>query len=237
MRISDTYLLLLLFLLACNSPQTTQAPSSRTNGPKNGEWITRRADGSIKTRVNYKNGLKDGYSFLYYADGKTIQLEVPYVSSKKHGVSRKYFDNGQVYSETPYQEDTMHGTRKTYYRSGQLKSAIDYFEGKPSAGLVEYYQSGNQKRTPQIVYSKVSNSIVLSLDTDDCKRVSFFLGKLDQDRYLPAYADLEPIGGADSQFIIDLSVFTPSYLAHQDVICECTTSQGNQLILNRRITL
>jgi hypothetical protein len=212
-----------------------EAPVSRRNGPKNGEWITRRADGSIKTRVNYKDGLKDGYSYLYYGDGKTIQLEVPYVNSKKHGVSRKYFENGRVYSETPYQEDNMHGTRKTYYRSGQLKSAIDYSVGQPSIGLLEYYQSGNLKSQPEIVYTHKGNSIVLSVDTDDCKRVSFFLGKLDQDRYLPAYADLEPIGGSYGQFMIDLSVFTPSYLAIQDVICECTTSQGNPLILKKRI--
>jgi hypothetical protein len=226
---------ILTTLYSCG-PSTFTKPERLANGPKNGEWITRRTNGTIKTRINYKNGIKDGISTLYHADGKSIQLAMPYVNGKRHGTSKKYFDNGQLYAETSYQNDELHGARITYYRSGKIKSRLTYYNGQPYADLEEYYLSGVQKEMPAIRHVRVGNQITLSIDSKDCKGVDFFIGRLQDDQIFPGFEALTLLPSDNNTVVIDLNQYTPSYLAVQDIICSCKTSQGNPLIVTKRLT-
>lgn len=238
MPLRNAALLLLTFLwIACDTQTQNTTEEKRPSGPKEGEWVSRREDGSVKTRVSYKNGLKHGKSFLYYRDGKNVQLMMPYIEGKREGTSKKYFKNGSIYAETPYKNDKLNGTRKTYYRNGQLKAAMPYHKGLPGTGLKEYYTNGNIKELPVITYQKQGQYLKLST-SPPCKEAMFYLGELHQNQYFNEYdKDLQPIYREKGNFRIDLRVYNPSYLALQDVICSCKTSQGNPLILKKRIKL
>lgn len=206
-------------------------------GPKEGEWISRRKDGTIKTRVNYQNGLKHGISYLYYDDGKTVQLEMPYVVGARHGVSKKYFRDGSIYAETGYSEDQLNGVRTTYYRNGKVKSKLSYRNGDPGTDLVEYLQDGEVKSKPEIGYSKVGNQLMLSVEpAKRCKDIRMYIGELNQG-FFDDKNELEEIPAQSGQFVVDLSIYSKSYLALQDIICKCESSQGNPLIVSKRIKL
>ncbi len=212
------------------------APERVKSGPKTGEWISRRPDGTIKTRVSYANGLKDGVSYLYYDDGKTIQLQMPYAAGQRQGTSIKYFENGSLYAETSYDRDILHGPRITYYRNGEVKSRISYQYGLTGSDLVEYYQSGKQKELPEIIFARNGNKVNVSV-APSCSEVEFFFGGLSEDGFFDEESVDTRLSSEDGQFTIELNQYTPSYLKYQDLVCRCKSSQGNPIILSKRIVL
>ncbi len=198
---------------------------------KNGLIKSYASDGKLKTEINYVNGVKHGKSFLYYRDGKTVQLEMPYSNGKRHGLSKKYFESGELYAETSYENDVLHGTRKIYYKNGRQKALVPYGYGNPGTGLVEYLLNGKKKSNPDITYYQEQNRLFVST-TNPCRDQEFYVGKLVDGQYFNK-ADRElkrlPVEGDDHY--VDLEVFTPSYLQYQDIICSCKSSQGNPMIL------
>ena len=235
MRTTPLLILLFATLIACETKSVFTSPEqSDNNGPKNGEWITRRADNSIKTRIYYHNGIKNGPSTLYYDDGKTPQLVMEYVNGQRHGTSRKYFQNGKLYAETNYQDDKLHGVRKTFYRSGQLQSILTYEYGEPYSDLKEYYQSGNEKEIPALKYERFGNTLRISVDAELCKSPEFFIGQMNDGEPFPGIGQLTYLPVKQNMALIDLAVFTPSYLALQDIICKGKSSQGNPMVLKVR---
>lgn len=238
MRLVSILISSLVLFFACDSSTSkVTAPDQLANGPKNGEWISRRTNGTIKTRVNYQNGIKHGASTLFHEDGKSPQLVMPYVNGQRHGTSLKYFENGQLYAETNYQHDKLHGVRKTYYRSGQLKSTITYTHGQPHPDLKEYYQPGNEKQPPSLTYERFGGTLRISVATENCKSPEFFLGKMADDAPFPDIDQLTYLKPTGNEAVIDLSVYTPSYLTLQQLICTCKSSQGNPLVLKKSIDL
>lgn len=228
--------LVVLLLVSCESAmkKAMEEKPGSSSEPKSGEWITKRSDGTIKTRINYKNGLKNGMSYLYYRDGKSLQLELPYLAGVRHGVSKKYFRDGTIYSETTYAEDLLDGVRKTYYSNGKLKSKLTYSEGKPGNDLVEYLLSGSQKSKPEIVLEKLGNELVVSVNPEKCREARFFMGSLPEDGFFDDTSnDLEEFFPMNGLITVDLNVYTRSYLAMQNLICSCKSTQGNPLILSR----
>ncbi len=212
-----------------------EAKPQAQRGPKEGEWISRRADGTIKTRVNYQNGIKHGTSYLFYDDGKTVHLEMPYVVGARHGASKKYFRDGTLYAETNYSEDRLDGVRSTYYRNGKVKSRLTYRDGNPGLDLEEYLQDGKMKSKPEITHQVVGNRLELSLENGKrCSAPEMYLGEL-LDGFFDKSLDFETISQVNGRFEIDLNVYSKSYIEMQEVICKCKSSQGNPLIIKKRL--
>ncbi len=201
---------------------------------KDGERISRRSDGSIKTIIHYDKGVKDGEALLYYDDGQTIMLRMQYTQGKRSGTSVKYYKDGSVYAETSYRNDVMHGTRKTFYRDGSVRSVANYGYGLPAIGLAEYYKNGKVKELPAITSFRSHKKLTLDVD-GNCKDVRFFIGDLVHGQFLNEKdPDLIPVKKSAAGHTIDLDVFTPSYLKLQDVICVCKSGMGNPVILTKR---
>lgn len=198
---------------------------------KNGPIRTYSDNGKLKTLVNYKQGKKEGISYLYHEDGETVQLEMPYVNDERQGTSKKYYTNGNLYAATPYENDKLHGVRKTYYRNGNLKASIPYRHGYPGTGLQEYFTDGSKKELPKITHRQRGNLLYLGL-SKPCKQAQYYLGKLIDNQFfdeISAQIKILPEQGGVSS--IDLNVFTPSYLQYQDIICHCKSSQAHPVIL------
>jgi len=209
---------------------------TESNKKKDGLVKTYASDGRLKTTITYVKGIKHGKSLLYYRDGQTVQLEMPYQNGERHGISRKYYETGELYAETSYERDLLHGDRKTYYKSGKEKAIVPYKKGDPGTGLVEYLLNGKQKATLEISYYQEKNRLYVSTN-QPCREQKFYLGKLIDDQFFSASSgDMTALGVDGDDSFIDMDVYTPSYLKYQDVICKCKSSQGNPLILNQRIS-
>ena len=202
---------------------------------KDGEVRQYTKDKRLKTVVNYDEGVKHGTSYLYHDDGKTILLEMPYNQGKREGVSKKYYENGELYASTSYSNNKLHGPRKLYYTSGQLKAEINYGNGHPGLGTVEYLLDGSQKEQNKITTDKRGRIIAFTTEKP-CKDMEFFIGKLIDDEFFnAAHPDIRRLPKKDGSYFIDIDVYTPSYLKYQDIICHCKSKQGNPLILKTRL--
>jgi antitoxin component YwqK of YwqJK toxin-antitoxin module len=198
--------------------------------PKEGTIDSYDVNGNIKTRVNYLNGKKHGTSYLYYADGQ-VQLAMPYVHGLRHGTSIKYFKEGSIYAETPYEYDLLEGTRITYYRNGNVKARIPYHRNMPGTGLEEFTLNARKITPPNVTYLRKGDELIFSTDPG-CQNTTFYIGKLDDNQYLNKNDNLiEILPMRNESFVLNLEVFTPSYLRFQDIICECKSKLGNPYVL------
>ncbi len=218
---------------AFNHDTETQKQIPRSE--KNGVISSYTANGILKTKVTYSNGVKNGLSYLFYKDGKTVQLEMPYVNGKREGTSKKYYENGDLYAETQYKNDQLNGIRRLYYSTSRLKAEIPYHKNNPGIGLKEYFMSEKLKEENSIVIKRENNIIYLETALK-CKNAKFYIGKLIDDQFFdPIDKNIQLLPNSGSQFLVDLNTFSPSYLKYQDIICSCKTTQGNPQILKLRI--
>ena len=61
--------------------------------------------------------------------------------------------------------------------------------------------------------------------------------KMFEEFFDPMSEKLRLLPDDNDQFYIDLNVYTPSFLKYQDIICSCESTQGNPIILKKRILL
>ncbi|WP_425392077.1 toxin-antitoxin system YwqK family antitoxin [Ekhidna sp.] len=202
---------------------------------KHGEIRQYTKDDRLKTIINYDQGIKHGISYLYHDDGKTVLLAMPYDKGKREGTSNKYYANGKLYAATPYKNDKLHGIRKTYYSSGKLKAEIPYGYGVPGIGTKEYLMDGTEKLSIQIT-TRTSDNLIWLSTSESCKDPKFYIGRLIDDKFFdPVDPNIKLLLEEDGNFFIDTEVHTPSYLKYQDIICHCESSQGNPIILKKRL--
>lgn len=205
---------------------------------KNGTVDTQDRSGRIKTRVNYENGFKHGLSYLFYENGQ-VQLAMPYVYGKREGISRKYYENGEIYAETPYEDDLLTGVRYLYYRNGSKKAELPYLHNWPGTGLVEYYPSGEKRDlSDSIRWIRERQSLKLIAPKACDRDITFFITDLIKGQFLNVRdPELIRIGQADGVGFVNLNVHTPSYLRFRDVVCYCTTQQGNEWVIKTKVDL
>jgi hypothetical protein len=204
---------------------------------KHGTVVTNNpASGRPHTSVTYELGKKHGWSYVYYPDGKSVLLAMPYVHGKRHGTSVKYFRDGKVHTETPYVDDKIHGIRRYYFSNGKPMSEISYAQGYAGTGLREYTLEGNLKTSyPELRWKRKGNRIYPEL-VGYCTDISYYLGALFDGRHFNPSEDA--VGLPKDEYgtaFIDLDTYTPSYLSVQDLICTCSTRQGNPYVTTARI--
>ena len=92
----------------------------------------------------YKNGKKHGIAKRYYENGN-LEYETPYKNGKKHGIEKWYYENGNLWYETPYENDKRHGIAKAYYENGSLQAQVTYENDNVLSGVC-----GDGKKIPNI---------------------------------------------------------------------------------------
>ncbi len=79
--------------------------------------------------VNFKKDQRHGPSKSYYGDGN-LWIENNYLRDKRHGLCKEYSKNGRVFAEYNYHKDKLHGLCKYYNsRSGKIREE-KYCKGK-----------------------------------------------------------------------------------------------------------
>ncbi|MEP2950229.1 MAG: hypothetical protein ABJO91_09455 [Ekhidna sp.] len=202
---------------------------------RDGEIKQYTKDKRLKTIVNYNKGIKHGVSYLYHDDGETVLLSMPYNNGKREGTSKKYYKSGVLYASTSYHDDLLHGKREIYYSSGQIKAIINYGFAKPGVGTVEYLTDGTLKQANSIEITEIGNNYFLST-SQECRNLKFYIGKLIEDQFFDAvHPDIKLLPKENGSYFVDLSVYTPSFLKYQDVVCHCESSQGNPIIMKKKL--
>jgi antitoxin component YwqK of YwqJK toxin-antitoxin module len=63
------------------------------------------------------------------------QLSIPYTNGKQEGISRSWYDNGQLRSECNYIDDKKNGYSKEWHENGQIKRDEFYCDGVLVSGI------------------------------------------------------------------------------------------------------
>ncbi|MFC1594217.1 toxin-antitoxin system YwqK family antitoxin [Candidatus Omnitrophota bacterium] len=132
--------------VASTADTDQSAPLTRKTRVKRGtdeiETIFYRGDQEVARETNLagsiikqSGNIPDG-PVVFSDTRKKTHGEVPYKYGRKHGVSRTYFDDDQIWIEEEYRLGKLQ-TRKRYDRSGTLRLEADYRNGSEKKNNTE----------------------------------------------------------------------------------------------------
>ncbi len=82
------------------------------------------------------------YKRRYYND-EILEYEIPFIDSKRDGVAKWHYKNGNIKQEVPYKQDQIHGIGTIYYENGKIEAEIPYSLDKRDGIAKRYDEDGN----------------------------------------------------------------------------------------------
>ena len=98
------------------------------NTPYTGFIDTFDEKGVLGARTEFKNGIQDGSSKIYFPSGK-LSSEATFQNGKQVGVQKDYYENGKVKIETTYKNGQKTGPAKIYDENGKLVEQATFKNG------------------------------------------------------------------------------------------------------------
>lgn len=101
------------------------APVSLEGAIKNGTYLERYPDGSLKTVKTVLGGKVNGSLKAYYQSAK-LQVETSYFDGAKEGDFKYFGEDGTLLMEATYQNNRLNGWKREYSPEGTLKAEAFY---------------------------------------------------------------------------------------------------------------
>ncbi|UCG28036.1 MAG: toxin-antitoxin system YwqK family antitoxin [Bacteroidales bacterium] len=127
------------------------------NQLKDGEWrYYSYYDTTLTYIENYVLGQKHGVSIKYYSDGQ-LSEELGFSYGKKEGDWIQYFPDGTVYLKSAYKNGLLEGPYTVYFESGTINIKGNYLHDKKQGEWIIYDEKGTT-----IVTFSFNNGIALN---------------------------------------------------------------------------
>lgn len=130
---------LLLLLLSCQ-PQTTATvvnESQLTTDANNGTVLYQGQPFSGTATIDSPNGIRT--------------KAIDYSKGRKQGVSRKWFEDGNLSFEAWYEDGRQHGETKSWWSNGNLRSVSRMVNGTGQGLQQQWYTSGAKFKEIRLV--------------------------------------------------------------------------------------
>ena len=101
-------------------------------------------NGKIRSFATFKKGKQNGLSRTWYDNGQLFR-EVNYKDGKADGLRRGWYDNGQLEHETNFKDNKENGLHRTWHDNGQLKYEGNHKEGEQNGLIRTWYDNGQLK--------------------------------------------------------------------------------------------
>ncbi len=97
---------------------------------------------------NYKEGIREGefVYFAYYSIDKPFRI-TNYKNGLIDGKSIMYYDNGMIYYEQNYSGDKLEGYERFYFPNGQIKQEGKFVNGRATGEFKLYNETGLLMKT------------------------------------------------------------------------------------------
>jgi len=95
----------------------------------------------------------DGTLVEYFA-GQTMKASIEIKDGNAHGVTRGWYESGQVEVEEHFTEGVSHGLRTRWHANGQKRSEVEVVDGKLSGQYAEWYDNGTKAAQAYLVDGK-----------------------------------------------------------------------------------
>ena len=99
------------------------------NAPYTGFIDTYNEKNVLLARTEFKNGVQDGSSKIYFPSGK-LSSEATFKNGVQVGVQKDYYENGKLQGEATYKNGQLDGVAKLYDESGKLIEEATFKNGK-----------------------------------------------------------------------------------------------------------
>ncbi len=109
--------------------------------PVNGTVEEFLPGGKIKSRTNYKNGMKGGKEILFFPDGK-IYSECEFEKNKMNGKFTGYYIDGKTKFSYSYSDGLLNGESHDYFELGQPGTEKAYSDGTETGPQKEWSRNG-----------------------------------------------------------------------------------------------
>ena len=103
----------------------------------NGPLILFHSDGTVKEKLAYKDGFKEGSRMTFHENGSLFEKET-YLKGKLEGLFQGFHDNGELWWEGFAINNLRHGEIKVFHDTGKLKYTGEY-KLNLKEGLWEYF--------------------------------------------------------------------------------------------------
>ncbi len=111
--------------------------------PFTGSITERHADGSLKSRISYREGLKDGlYQAWWPAGGSRLALH--YKQGRKNGLQEAWWENGnRRYTLTTF-PGGPEGKKEEWFENGQQYRLMNYKGGREDGLQLGWFRDGER---------------------------------------------------------------------------------------------
>jgi len=221
---------------------TLKSEIQMKNGMRNG--ITKKYDeiGRLISTAELKDDKYEGWMIKYNPKNQKITAKALYKNDQQDGPATLYYADGQLYREMKYVNGRIDSLVKTYWPGGKLQAEVWFRMGEPAIGLKEYDKEGHLIKQPAIVVTEINqvsllNKLTLKISlSDNTKKVNFFSGELSEDKYLSSKTP----GIYDVDGVASLIFNVPRHetvMKKISIISRSRTRYGNTLVLHRYYNL
>jgi antitoxin component YwqK of YwqJK toxin-antitoxin module len=141
-----------------------KARSSFKEGLRDGPTFVYTRDGKIWQKAEYREGKMEGEIATYYPDGK-LKNQAWYKDGALNGVVREFYSNGNKQSEAEYKDNIQSGIARSFYENGNLKTEEFYINGQLHGYFKTYYPNG-KLNTESVIIDGKKNGIFKSYNTN-----------------------------------------------------------------------
>lgn len=113
--------------------------SDLSKDPKNGKLM-------------YKGKLYTGMAKQIYKDSGGVKMICGYVNGLKHGVAKRWYNNGVLNYQTSYVNGRKQGLTKVWYKNGQIQRETTYFKGVVHGTETVWYPTGEKLKERRLSY-------------------------------------------------------------------------------------
>lgn len=121
------FALVLIALVSCNNDVTVKKDYYE--------------NGTLKSELRYENGLLNGRSIWYLANGRP-QIEVTYRNDTMDGLLRRWHENGKLMEESWYKRGVQDSVYKEFSLNGILVAEGTYVNGELNGEFHRWYENG-----------------------------------------------------------------------------------------------
>jgi len=112
--------------------------------PFTGFVLEHHDDGSLKSRSSVSNGLLEGLSQGWHANGK-LQVSETYVRGISHGIRTKYHESGAKLSTVEVVHGQTQGIFERWFENGRLSERVELTNGVPHGESLAFHPDGSLK--------------------------------------------------------------------------------------------
>ena len=143
MKLSRIFFVCIAFVMVSCQPKTDQQKLKSLEVLPDSTVIKRifKPDGKLFAEILRKKGMKNGLSKNFYENGE-VEIETNYVNDRKEGETKLYYPGGKICKRLIYKNDLRNGIEEHYYKNGKIACQIPYLNGEVEPGLLEYNSDG-----------------------------------------------------------------------------------------------